>query len=516
MSALSTLAWQIAQRGDGPVFGVPGSGATLTLLDHLERHGKDFVLTHFEGAAAIMAGTFGRLTGRAGVCLSIKGPGLTNMVPGLAVAHFDGLPLVALAEAYGPGTSLAKAHKRLDQKMLTAVLVKAWTQLTVSGPSFEELAARAEAESPGPVLLELAQPAPESAPPLGDGSPVVQAETERGLQLVERARRPILVAGTLAIRQAWSNLLNALRIPTFSTAGAKGVVDETLPHAAGVFTGVGRDFSPEHVLLPDADLVIGLGLRPQEMLATKPFGCSAINIAAVSEPGEDAFAFDAVLPPAAAPAVFERLMGKEWGVSGVAGALANLRKCALKDGFLPAHVFESVSGCFGKDVCAVFDTGYFCTMAEHLWQATSPDRCLLSGQGRYMGTSVPMGIAASLYRNDRPTVVFVGDGGIGPFVAEARLAVERKLPLLICLLSDGRFGSIRTRALTDGLTEKPLTIAQPSWIDVFESFGFHANRAHAEDSFVRALESWDPAKAPGYIECVFDPDHYEAMVKGIR
>ena len=515
MSALVSLAEQISRRAAGPVFGVPGSGATLTLLDTLERIGTEFVLTHFEGAAAIMAGTLGRLTGRAGVCLSIKGPGLTNMVPGLAVAHFDGLPVVALAEAYGPGTTAAKAHKRIDQGLLTAGLVKAFTQLSATEACFDALARCAESEAPGPVLLELASPAPETSPPIPvEDRP--QTEDERALSLVESVRHPVVIAGTLAIRQGWADRLNQLQIPIFSTAAAKGVVDERGLYAAGVCTGVGLELSPEHVILPKADLVVGLGLRPQEMLATKPFGCPAINVTATSTPGEGAFAFAATLSPDSAERLFQLLGGKSWGAELVDNAVTNLRRKVLADGFLPAQVFELAERKFGHDACAVFDTGYFCTMAEHVWRAASPESCLLSGQGRYMGTSIPMGIAAALHVRDRPTLVFTGDGGIGPFVAEVKIAAERKLPLLVCLLTDGRFGSIRTRAVAEGLTERPLTMAEPSWLRVFDAFGFDVHSAADAEGFSRALDAWKPADGPGYIECAFDPDPYEAMVKGIR
>ena len=125
MNDLVRLAEEIAERTSGPIFGVPGSGATLTLIDALERRGHEFVLTHFEGAAAMMAGTVGRLSGQAGVCLSIKGPGLTNMVPGLAMSTYEAFPLVAVTEAYGEAAPAAKARKRIDQAALTSTIGRA-------------------------------------------------------------------------------------------------------------------------------------------------------------------------------------------------------------------------------------------------------------------------------------------------------------------------------------------------------------------------------------------------------
>jgi thiamine pyrophosphate-dependent acetolactate synthase large subunit-like protein len=140
----------------------------------------------------------------------------------------------------------------------------------------------------------------------------------------------------------------------------------------------------------------------------------------------------------------------------------------------------------------------------------------MSGQGRYMGTGIPMGLGAAIHDQDVPTVVFVGDGGVGPFVAEAKIAVERRLPILFCLMTDGRFASLRTRSLKDGLTERPLTMSQPSWRSVFEGFGMPSVSAADEVSVAAALVAWVPAQGPAYLEVAFDPDPYEAMVQGIR
>ncbi|MGI9388138.1 MAG: thiamine pyrophosphate-binding protein, partial [Methyloligellaceae bacterium] len=161
MTQFDRLADEICESSAGPVFGVPGSGATLSLLDELEHRGREFVLTHFEGAGAIMAGTVGRLSGRAGVAMSIKGPGVTNMVPGLAVSSLEAYPMVALVEAYGADASAAKAHKRIDQAALTSTVSKGITQSTGKAPRFCQAARLAEAETPGPVILELAQPEPD-------------------------------------------------------------------------------------------------------------------------------------------------------------------------------------------------------------------------------------------------------------------------------------------------------------------------------------------------------------------
>ena len=517
MSSLDLLAEEIAAHCPGPVFGVPGSGATLTLLDKLEQRGHEFVLTHFEGTAAIMAGTLGRLSGKAGACLSIKGPGVTNMVPGLAVSAFESFPLVAVVEAYGPDAALAKAHKRIDQAALTSTVSKGITQLTAGGPGFAEVAGFASAETPGPVILELAQPEPDTPTPLPTELQTLNGiNKDAVIDLVEKAKRPIVVAGALALRQELGHLLNALKVPVFSTAAAKGAIDETLSHSAGVYTGVGLELSPEHSLFKEADLVVCIGLRPSEVLATRPFGLPAVNITATQEAGSEAFEFDAIAGLEDTGDVVAILNGKSWGEDQVSSAQDQLHRALLSNTFLPAHVYEQARTHFDGNVCGVFDTGYFCTIAEHIWVAANASQCLMSGQGRYMGAGVAMALAAAIHDPSVPTVAFLGDGSIGPFIGEAKIAVERKLPLLFCLLTDGRFASIRTRSLQDGLTEKPLTPALPSWLSIMDGFGMPVYSASDERSVADALSSWTPSDGPAYLEVSFEPDSYEAMVKGIR
>lgn len=514
MSEVEKLAADVAAAGTTHMFGITGSGASLLLCDRLEKAGVEVIRTQFEGSAAIMAGTVGVLTGRPAVALSIKGPGVANLMPGLAVSSFENFPMVAVSEAYPPGSSPSRAHKRLDHSSMVAAVTKAVRQLSAKGPGFIEAAACSVAEIPGPVLLEMTGVAIEDGPSLPVA--LVPPPDPGAIDRVAAAKKPVIIAGTLAVRQGWGGALARLRIPVFTTASAKGLIDETLPHAANVFTFTGLENTPEAKLLVEADLVIGLGLRPSELLATKPFPCPAINVEAVSDvPGAEAFKFSAVATTRQASDIFSALEAKSWGLERLTVQLKQLDAMML-DGFLPGRAFRTLEDHFERKARLVLDTGYFCTIGEHAIRAARSDLCLMSGQARYMGTGLPMAIGAALCDASVPTVAVLGDGGIGMYVGELRLAVERRLPLLVLLMSDGRFGSIATRAIKDCLTQAPLTPSDPSWMGVIAGFGLPTTQVANEDGLRQALAAWNPAAGPAYIEATFPPEPYERMVAGIR
>ncbi len=519
MKHLTNLARQIADGGIEHVFGIPGSGPSLHLLNELEKLHIRFHLTHFEGSAALMAGALGKLSHRSGVAVSIKGPGLTNMLPGLAACSLDAFPVVSISEAYLPQAPPAASHKRIDHDKLLSGIAKVQAYLADSGSEFASLCQAAESEVPGVAHLNIA-----ATPAVSVGAPVIRqakkpdgADLEPAVALIQKASRPLVIAGTLAVRKNWCDYLNRLTIPVFSTAAAKGAVDENLPHSGGVFTAVGGPLSPERAILPHADLVVSLGLRHNEVLAVKPFNCPAVHIDPLGEENSFGFEFGSTLQGTSPQidALFETLAQKSWGLDRIDKALKKLNAKLFNSGFLPAQVYAGIARYYNHEARLVLDTGNFCTVGEHAWQVPRPGLYLAAGQGRYMGVGIPLGIGAALYDPRIPTIVFTGDGGIGMYVAELKLAVRHRLPLLVVLLSDGFLGTIRGASLNKGYTQLPAAIEQPSWIKAIQGLNVPGQRIKNSAELEAALASWDRS-GPCYIEIFFDADEYQHMTDGIR
>jgi acetolactate synthase-1/2/3 large subunit len=507
-------AQAFSDQGTPAVFGIPGGGASLSLITALEQKAIPFYLTHFEGSAAMMAAAIGRLSSSPGVSISIKGPGLVNAMPGIAVAWFEAWPLVHIAEATPADTPIWVAHKRLDQHSLCRSITKAVGYLSRNGDGIHEAFSAASTEEPGPILLELDDGLPVRP---SDGHPAVfdRSDLSEIRRKIAACRKPAVIAGYYAARNSLGDVLSELNIPVFHTVAAKGLVDETIEYSAGVFTGVDEELTPEWNVLRESDFVISIGLTPRELLSVKPFAVPSLNLASFLADGIDGFQFNWIMSIADLPEIVSTLKTKEWGRDRIARSKARVRE-RLTHHFLPGRIYSAIERRFGQKVRMVLDTGAFCTVGEYMINSENTGYFLASGQGRYMGTSIPMGLGAALYDRSVPTIVVTGDGGIGMYLADLKLAVQNRLPLLVILMSDGGFGCMRSRARQNGLSISSITTDGQTWENAIGGLGISGIRAESENDFDRALMNWDPGNGPVFIEVIFNPEQYEKMTEGVR
>lgn len=519
---IQELAEALVGVGVKALFGVPGSGLSLQLITALERLDVPFYSTCHEGSGAMMAGTFGRQTDSVGCSISIKGPGLANMLSGIVANYYEQLPTVSIAEAFGIGTPFSRMHKRLDHQAATAFCTKAYATPGNPQATVSRLVACAREEIPGPVHLDLVlgeAPAFVSRTS-SEGSEVSsQAEWVDLRRLVEQSERPVVIAGGLARRLGWGSRLTSLQIPVFTTLAAKGVLDETTPFAAGIFTGEGKALSPEARLLLEADLVVGLGLRNLEVLTARPLSCPLVIVDVVGPRVAEGFEPSRILRAEVDKdfdSILEVLETKKWGKELLAESHNQLRCHLTRDDWLPGSLFVWLERELPGAGCFVADTGFFCTVAEHVWRARSPDAFFASSNGRAMGTGLPTAVGAALADRSRPTICALGDGGVRMYLGDLKLAVEERLPILFLLLSDGRYGSIAGVPSANGLSRRAVTLPRPSWFRAVEALECPANQVRDMDGVSSALKRWEWHDGPLFVEAVFDPERYAGMIEGVR
>src|SRR5262245_10248663 len=522
MADVQEIAATLSSEGVLSCFGVTGSGASWTLVTALESCGVPYHAVGHEAAAAIMAGAFARQSGSLGCSVSIKGPGLANMIAGMLSNRYEQLPVLSVSEAYDPSQPSSRMHKRLDHRGITTPVVKKYSAgmdtRTITG-----LAQCARAEIPGPVHLDLV-PAGNLANTATECSSTINAGQHRAWDDIQRhvnaAKRPMLIVGGLALRSSWAARLRTIQVPIFTTVAAKGVIDERHPAAAGVFTGDGKSMAPEAVIASESDLVIGLGLRNLEVLTPRPFSIPLVGLDVAGDAslmdGFDPFAYLPAATPEQVNSVLQAIISKGWGSDLVADSVLRVRRLLAKDRWLPGVVLDALQTLASDETILVVDTGAFCTVAEHVWQAATPTSFVASANGRYMGTSLPMAIGASFAKPKTEVLCVVGDGGIRPFWAEIKIAVAERQPICFLLMSDGRYGSIVAAGQAVDLTPSAVNIPKASWFEAAAAIGCHAYRVNSLDALADAFNGWRASDGPCFIEIPFPPEAYAAMTADVR
>ncbi len=516
MSDIARVARELARLGTRDFFGIPGEGPSLELIDEMERCGSKFHSVGHEAAGALLAGGWARVTRTPGVCVSIKGPGFSNMLAGIASNWLDRNPVLSLSESYGPGSSPDRMHKRLAHSTMVRPVVKAYADNPV--PSLmNELWNLCMAEEPGPVHIDISGSLTTPTYERSVTEPDLRPLSSDIANAIRTSVKPVIIAGSLTTRREWGKRLAELRIPVFTTVAAKGAVDESQTLAGGIFTNAGGPFTPEAKILHQADLIIGLGLRTSEILDVRSLPAplmlldelpgKANGLGARSEHllKEDAFC-----------EALHLLADKEWGAAELGAARVQLTERLQMNRWLPAGALRLTQQILPDSARYVLDTGNFCTVGEHVLVGHAPGQVMGSACGRSMGISLPAGIGTALATRGTPTVIIVGDGGVRMYPETITLAVRERLPVLVMLMSDGYYSSVRQVAVKKGFAERALGMPRCSWPEIFGGFGCPSERIESPSALSEALKSWMKSSGPLLLDLVFDADAYVSMTEGIR
>lgn len=270
MNTAELLVMCLENEGVQYVFGLPGE-ENLHVLEALKHSSIQFITTRHEQGAAFMADVYGRLTGKAGVCLSTLGPGATNLMTGVADANLDGAPLVAITGQVGTDRMHIESHQYLDLVAMFAPVTK-WNKQIVRPSITPELVRKAfklaQSEKPGAVHIDL--PENIAAMPVG-GKPLYKQNIEKTFAsfasirsasaLISQANNPIILVGNGAIRaqasDAVTQFATQLNIPVANTFMGKGVIPYTHPLALWSVGLQQRDFI--NCGFDNTDLVIAVG-----------------------------------------------------------------------------------------------------------------------------------------------------------------------------------------------------------------------------------------------------------------
>jgi acetolactate synthase-1/2/3 large subunit len=526
----STCAEAIAQAlhsaGVRHVFGHPG-GEVLDLIHALTVQGIEFVLTRHESAAAFMAGTVGRLTGRPGICLATLGPGACNLVLGVSAALLDRDPLVALS-ARAPADRAAVSGKQHLALHDVFTPVTKWTA-KLEGENVGEAVccalAMAEAPPRGPVYLSFAddwQSSSSATPP-----PVTVRRAEPDLAPLLRglnsARWPVAVVGVAldarrdrnSVRQFFAET----RIPYVVCPQAKGVADESAPGFLGA-AGCGAGDRSLLEVLAKSDCLLGIGFDPVE--SSQDWHLRAPVYSLSNSPTR----LDKYYPESDCIGDVGNLLDQvrlgyrgclEWRQEDIQETrrLTQELLCPACDGssagLSPFHVVQTMRRVLPEDTIASTDVGAHKMLLVQTWRAPEPGTFLTSNGLSAMGYGVPAALAAALTHPDRPVVGFTGDGGMAMMVQELETARRLGLKPLIVVFCDHSLAVIGIAQRVRGLPRVGVDFHPVDWAKAAEGFGARGETPQNLSALEEAVGRWLHRPELTVLAVPVDPDLYVGL-----
>lgn len=534
------LAAFLAAAGIRRIYGGPGGGSTLDVIEACRQRRVEFVLSLHETSAALMAATEGDLLNRPGVCLAAAGPGAASSANGVSAAFLDRAPLLLLTDRLPRASAHLVARQSLDQRRLFEGITKATA--TVTAPRADRLFrwawSRALAVPRGPIHLDLpANEAGRSArsriePPIRERLPKPSRSGIRAAaRLLARRGRVVVIAG-LGCRepgpaQALLDLVEHLGAPVLTTPRAKGVIPEDHPLAAGVFVG-GR---LEEELLAKADAALVAGLDPVELL---PRSWSAgLPVVSLEEYRAGPRAYEVATEiladlPAALNALRVALPpGGGWGLAEWAGRGAGFKartRALLAEagsvrghgGLAPHRVVELAREIFPRETLVAADSGAHAIAATAFWESYAPKTYLCSSGLATRGYALPAAIAARLVVPDRPVLAFTGDGGFLHSLGDVVTATRLGLALVAIVFVDGSLSLVRVQQEQRRYAPTGVSLGGLDIPKLAESLGALGTEVEDEDGLRAALKDALATTQPAIIAVRVRPQGYRRMLELVR
>jgi len=514
MNAAELFIKALENEGVEVIYGVPGE-ENLAFLEALRTSSIELVLTRHEQGAAFMAATYGRLTGKAGVCLSTLGPGATNLVTGAAYAQLGAFPMLMIT-AQKPIKESKQGHFQIvDVVRMMGPLTKFTRQIVDINliPSLVREAFRtAMEERPGAVHLELpedvaAEPVGSATAPVFAISRVYRPRATDGViaeaaAMIRQAKDPLLLIGAGANRQRVRSALDAFVHETgihfFTTQMGKGVIDENSPLCLGTAALSNGDYI--HCAIDRSDLVINVG---HDVVEKPPFfmhhnGMQVIHVNFSSAVVDNVYFPQHEVVGDIAESI-TRLSAEVGRLPQDCGyyrrvkqqLCAHLEEKATDAGFplKPQRLVADVRRVMPDDGVIALDNGVYKIWFARNYLAAEPNTVLLDNALATMGAGLPSAMEVARLWPERRVLSINGDGGLMMNCQELETAVRLGLNLVVLVLSDAAYGMIRWKQHAMGLPDFGLEFSNPDFVRFAESFNARGHRVTTADEFAPLLAS---------------------------
>ncbi|NNM76065.1 acetolactate synthase large subunit [Sphingomonas sp. ID1715] len=518
----------LEEEGVEYIFGVPGE-ENLDMLDSLSRSTKiKLILTRHEQGAGFMAATYGRHTGKTGVCMATLGPGATNFVTAAAYAQLGGMPILMVT-----GQKPIKKSKQGRFQILDVVdMMRPITKFTHQLASADNIPSRireairlAEEEKPGATHLEfpedVADEHTEMTPitPSYVRRPLAEAKAVReAVRKLEAAKAPILVIGAGANRKVTGRMLLQLvdktGIPFVTTQLGKGVIDETHSRFVGCAALSAGDYV--HRAIEAADVIVNIG---HDVIEKPPFfmqrgGAEVIHISTRSAEVDPVYFPQVEVIGDIGNAIWQIkediVPSGKWSFDDMLRfRKAEVEHTASLDGdarfpIFPPYLVRKIREAMPADGIICLDNGVYKIWFARNYPARQQNTVLLDNALATMGAGLPSAMASAMVYPDRKVMAICGDGGFMMNSQEMETAVRLGLNITVLILNDNSYGMIRWKQANMGFKDWGLTYGNPDFVKYAESYGARGHRVESAEHLPALLKECLDTPGVHLIDCPVD------------
>jgi len=522
----------LLEQGVELMFGYPG-GAIMPFYHALPEYpALRHVLVRHEQAAAHAADGFARASGRPGVCVATSGPGATNLVTGLATAHMDSSPVVAITGQVSRNMIGRDAFQETDIIGITQPITKhnvLVEDVAALADTLREALAIAQEGRPGPVLVDVpkdvqnqkttytpgapASPAPRPAPDAGGGS----AELSRAARLIGEARRPLIMAGHGVLLAGAYDELRCLAertgMPVITTLlGISG-----FPESHPLHLGMPGMHGEVHVnrAIQHADLIVGVGLRFDDRVTgnTAAFAPRAKIIHIELDPSEVGKNVPAeVALVGDCREVLRQLLplvrpreSTAWRAE-IEG-FTRLRPGHYRGDLSPEGILRTLDDVMEGQCTIVSDVGQHQMWVAKLFPYERPNTHITSGGLGTMGFAVPAAMGVRLARPEEPVWAISGDGGFQMNMQEIATMVQERIPVKMAIFNNGYLGMVRQwQQFFHGRRYSATPIWSPDYVKLAEAYGVPGWRVAEAGCAADAVRAAMAVPGPALVEFVIEQE----------
>jgi len=512
------------------IFGIPGE-ENLEVMNALKNSSIRFITVRHEQGGAFMADVYGRLTGKAGVCLSTLGPGATNLVTGVADANSDGAPLVAITGQVGTERMHLTSHQYLDLTNMFSPITKRSKQV-VRPDTVNEIVRiafkYAENEKPGATHIDL--PCDIAKLPIDPGPGILPLKhntpnkelaciesIENAAGIIFQSKNPIILVGHSAVRnkasEALTNFAVQMKIPVINTMMAKGIIPYDNPYSLWTIGIPQRDYA--NVVIDEADLVIAIGYDIVEFAPVKwnaegkhkilHIDVRPSHINKLYQPdgeviGDISYALNQIsmrctrtLEPLHAMKI-KKIMKEEHD------SYENDISFPMK----PQKILHDIRKVMGKEDILLSDVGAHKMWIARHYNCFMPNTCIISNGFATMGIAVPGAIAAKLVNPNQRVLAVTGDGGFMMNCQEFETALRIGTPFVTLIFNDGSYGLIKWKQHDAYGESYFVDFDNPDFVKFAESMHAKGYRISKAEELLPTLEKAFQQTVPVIIDCPVD------------